>query len=675
MPLFTPIGTTPGTAAPGEGLVAEVARAQAVEATKAGLVIRTGTKNLFNTNDIANIDKHIISTAGVVSNDSLFFVTHFIEVEPSTIYTAWDGSNRPRRAVYYDTARTVIGFTDNGLSTFTTPANIKYVRFAHVTTGRASLQVEKGSSATAWSEGPSTRLDPISNVTPEATNFLSATKNLLDTSKGAQGNIVEGKYYSSTNETIGLDALLCYGRKLIKVTPGYTYTGKAGGASTGTGSMRYVAYYDINRAFVAQANPAASIVSFTVPAGVEYVRITTYLATLDNFQLEQNTVDTNREPFGYNLNSQVIVPIANLQRRAQVPVWGMERLRLWLTWLITRDTPFDIMIRGDSYVDGNYFASRLYDLLQSYGLPYGGPGFLSFNVTVTPTNTLIPSQSIYPDKFSASWAQTDWDGSNGAGFIGNSYSPGAVDIKSLTNTATVNVTVNESLSTVTLIYKKQSGGGSFQYRVNSGSWVTVSTANATTAVATEVINTSAAGSAFTITIQALATGISLGGMVGRKGGNTLTVHKCGLSGSTASKFGQTPLYQDAIAVINPKLTINLWATNEQANNINPSTMKANIQTLTNFDRNLVPLCDQVFVCPPETKYNAKDPRTYLSQDYLDRHYELALDNSGAFIGLPMIFGTFGQPLVDAAFIDVDEVHPGSRGRTTISGAIFRALTQ
>jgi lysophospholipase L1-like esterase len=633
-------------------------------ATKAGLTIRSNTKNLFTPWD--SLDKYYMTNGGGLTRDKDHFLTGYIEVEEGATYTAWDGTGRPRFATYFDANKAVIGGTSQGPATFVVPVGVKYVRLSSLIIRKKTFQFEKNSTYTTYQAGPYKRLSRDSEITPDSLNFLTKTNNLFD-----KDDIVSGFYWSN-GESQGVDATLCFNIKLIPVTAGLAYVGKAGGSTNGPGTMRFVVFYDANEQLIVTTPPGASILSFTAPAGAAFVRITTYVATVDNFQLEfnQGAADSNKEPFGHILTGPVTIPVSKLERRAQTPTWGLSRLRRWNAWKRNRDYRYDFVLLGDSYTDGNYFASRLFDLLLGDGQPYGGSGYLSFSNG----DSALISSSIYPTKFTATWTTGDWDGTNGGGPNGTSYAPAAVDIRSLTSTATVNVTVNEALDTVTLIYQKQAGGGNFQYQINAGSWVTVSTANATTIVATEVINTSALGSAFTITIQALAVGISLGGMVARKNGNVLNVHKCGATGSQASKFGKVALFQDALNVLTPKGTMLMWGTNEQANNTNPSTMKANIQAIVNYLRAIDPLCDLIFACPTATQYNAEQPRSYQTQDYSDVMFQLAQENNGAFIDFSQVFGTFNQAQVDGLLMASDRVHPGTRGRTLLAETIFNAMT-
>lgn len=125
-------------------------------------------------------------------------------------------------------------------------------------------------------------------------NFAQLTvgKNLFDKSKA-----LDGKYVSYSNGQLGDNADYT-ATDFIPVKPNTTYT---------KNDNQQLAFY-------ASANQAsyisglASSLTFTTPAGCNYVRISVRLANKNTFQLELGTSSTSYEPFGYFLKQAQLEP-------------------------------------------------------------------------------------------------------------------------------------------------------------------------------------------------------------------------------------------------------------------------------------------------------------------------------------------------------------------------------
>lgn len=119
------------------------------------------TKNMFDINSI--IKGYVIASNGAINTAGGYCYCDYIKVKPSTTYTISltnGNSSDPMRIAEYTSTKTFIDrpITDgNAPWTFTTPANCEYIRlsYQYVNSGvliNTNIQVEEGSSATAYSE-------------------------------------------------------------------------------------------------------------------------------------------------------------------------------------------------------------------------------------------------------------------------------------------------------------------------------------------------------------------------------------------------------------------------------------------------------------------------------------------------------------------------------------------
>jgi lysophospholipase L1-like esterase len=107
----------------------------------------TASKNLFNKSTIT-ADKYVDSTVGVLATNTTYNVSDYIEVLPSTAYTA----NIAYHMAFYDDKFVYISGLGNGSGarTFTTPANCKYIRCSMKKEVTDVFQVELGSTSTSY---------------------------------------------------------------------------------------------------------------------------------------------------------------------------------------------------------------------------------------------------------------------------------------------------------------------------------------------------------------------------------------------------------------------------------------------------------------------------------------------------------------------------------------------
>ena len=111
-------------------------------------------------------------------------------------------------------------------------------------------------------------------------------KNLFDKSKAISGFVgVDGTHYESDTYSAS---------NFIPVISGLDYYGEGAGLP-----MRFVTAYDENKNALGSSGVSESTFLYTVPAGVSFIRVTCNTQTINEFQLEQNSVKTSYEPFGY----------------------------------------------------------------------------------------------------------------------------------------------------------------------------------------------------------------------------------------------------------------------------------------------------------------------------------------------------------------------------------------
>lgn len=346
------------------------------------------------------------------------------------------------------------------------------------------------------------------------------------------------------------------------------------------------------------------------------------------------------------------------------PIWGIEKLRRWTSWKRQQDYRYDLVVIGDSFVQGNYFIGLLRTFLIAEGYLNGGAGYCGFSrygATISTANQAATTALV------VSYTISDW-----AFSVANNFGVEGYITSSIANTV-LTLTANEVTNNVTLIYEKHPSAGDFRYKVNAGEWITVSTASATQDIGNLIIDTSGAGSAFTIQVEALAAGVILCGAIGRNTGNVLTLHKAGISGGTASLFGVNALWSKTVELLTPKAAIIMFTTNEMNGNVTPAAFKVNVQAIITKLRTIDPMMDLILGVPTFTKYETEDPRTYSLKDYASILFQLAQENHTAFVNHALALGAFSQAVVDAAFTSTDRVHPGTRGKYLIADNFFRTL--
>jgi flagellar hook assembly protein FlgD len=347
------------------------------------------------------------------------------------------------------------------------------------------------------------------------------------------------------------------------------------------------------------------------------------------------------------------------------PIWGGERLRRWIEWNRTRDYRYDWLLLGDSYTAG-FYSEYLRKFLVSDGYPDGGAGWCSFSRFGTTIGTANGSINFEDLSFNYTPSQWDFVNTNTLGLNGHVVANAA--------NAVITITATQLVSSITLVYEKHSGAGSFRYRVNTGSWTTVSTANATQTIGSTVIDTSSLTASFTVELEALDTGIIFMGCIGRKSGNVLCLHKAGISGGNAGMMAQNQVWSDNAALTTPKGVAIMFGTNEMSGGTLPSVFRTNLENIITKIRAIEPYCDILIMSPTYTKYETENPTAFSLDAYAQVAFEVAIKYEAAFIDFAQGFGAFSQAAIDAGFMNTDRLHPGKpRGAKYMAELILKLL--
>jgi hypothetical protein len=255
---------------------------------------------------------------------------------------------------------------------------------------------------------------------------------------------------------------------------------------------------------------------------------------------------------------------------------------------------------GDSWVQRMDLTTPLRTYIQT-ALGDGGRGWTSFWLTFVKGST-------YYDGLSATAGATQRTGTwtdrvRVAGATGLDIS----DITTSDVTATIKLTYTYAFTSATLLTLQQSGGGSFQYRVNGGAWSsTISTAGTSDVIATSI--TGITGGTPLIEIQIISAGtagVTFHGLIPAKAGNYGVLHRIGIESSTVAHWTQVDatLWQTGVAKLNLNLALILLGTNDKTGNVTPQLYASQLATLVGRIRAALPFCDIVIVSPSDVLDN------------------------------------------------------------------------
>jgi hypothetical protein len=345
---------------------------------------------------------------------------------------------------------------------------------------------------------------------------------------------------------------------------------------------------------------------------------------------------------------------------------NFSQLTAWKAYRANPSSRYDMLLIGDSYTQGNFYSWRLRGKLLSDGFLDGGPGYDSFG-RWDPVGMYSIDGSMDPAELTFTYDPLLWDTSPG------DYFGPCGNVTNNAPNATITVSARVLLNSFTIIFQRHPNAGNFRYRINGGNWTTVSAANATADIGNVLINVTDAGDNIDLDIEPLQAGQVFCGVLARRDGDVLNLHKVGSSGTTADFFAHNLLWEKSIELLTPKGAIIMFGTNEMDANVEPAQMRMNIQHIIDQLRQAQPNCDIIIMCPPETLYENEDPRKYKIANYADMLFRLALKNHAAFIDLAKVFGPFSQASINSDLMSTDRKHPGDVGSELIAQTIFNGL--
>lgn len=322
--------------------------------------IKIGSTNLFNKSTIT-IDKYVSPDNGNLGTLSGFFVSDFIPVDPSTQYII----NVARHYAIYDQNKTYIsGATPASPYTnvaFTTPANAAYIRFSsnYSVSAVDSARVNKGNTVLPYDEyylsadeiKPKLKSKQVKNehiddntIAKEKLSFI-VPEAVPGKNKFNVATITAGKYVNWLSGSIDTNASYD-ASDYIAVKASTTYTRKVNS---------HIAFYDANKVYISGLQ--VSGLTFTTPANAAYIRVSVPTGTGATEQIEEGSVSTTLESFGYRLPGLLSNPNSETEVKINLPkkIYGLvgQELNIYFDNIVNvKDINYDFDVVssvGDQY--------------------------------------------------------------------------------------------------------------------------------------------------------------------------------------------------------------------------------------------------------------------------------------------------------------------------------------
>lgn len=307
-----------------------------------------------------------------------------------------------------------------------------------------------------------------------------------------------------------------------------------------------------------------------------------------------------------------------------------------------------IILIGDSWMDLDDIPARFRTSLQTeYG--DGGIGYWTFCNTLGNQDARVTSVSR-----TGTWTETSNTGHG-------------IEASHVTATAAASLSFTGTFDSITIHYRQVSGGGSFRYRVDAGSWTTVDT-NGATAYGTSTIN-GLAGASHAVNVEWVSGTVVVFGAYMTSGSTGIVVNRCGHTGMTTVDLAAVngANWTAAAASFDPDLAIITLGTNDQSINVTPATYTSNMATIIS---RLPASCDVVIAMPADTirKWLASGATTYSIYDYAEAMY--AAGGWDAFHN-PDDFGSYGYSLNMSWWLD--SLHLNATGSNRFADLIIAAF--
>jgi hypothetical protein len=207
--------------------------------------------------------------------------------------------------------------------------------------------------------------------------------------------------------------------------------------------------------------------------------------------------------------------------------------------------------------------------------------------------------------------------------------------------------------------------GTFRYRVDGGTWVTV---DASTLARYQTLDVVVSDAVHLLEFEFLTGNcIFLGVDMQRTDG--VRVHKLGNRGLRASDVNavDADLWKAAVTALNMDVFTCLLGTNERSTSLLPATFKTNMQGIYSLVKDVNPYVDYAFIAPSNNRNSA----TYEMQEYSNELKDLASTLGEPFISLIPLFGSTEKLIAKGFFFD--SVHPTIDGGKAIQEYICNKL--
>lgn len=344
-------------------------------------------------------------------------------------------------------------------------------------------------------------------------------------------------------------------------------------------------------------------------------------------------------------------------------VYGRHYLRDWFS-RISKIRQADgtsqavIACIGDSWTHTTRFHTPVRTALQAAygnaGAGYGHAGSLT-HVAGVMANGITRSEV-------GTWIYTDeYDGANARGVaLGHATSVDVATPASLAWTADVHAFV--------LHYLKIPTGGSFRYRVDSGSWTAVDTANATEVFASVTVS-GLDGNSHALTcemVTAGTAGVTLLGCDCQKTGNGVRIHDIANNGSSVADWVavDSTIWKAGLTALAPNLVVIMLGINDSLAAVAVSTYGANLSTLIDRVRSACPVCDILVIAPG-------DHSAGTMQAYATEARRIAYMKNCACIDLLLHLGTYTE--ANGRGLYSDTAHLNALGGQQIADVVVRQL--
>lgn len=327
-------------------------------------------------------------------------------------------------------------------------------------------------------------------------------------------------------------------------------------------------------------------------------------------------------------------------------------------------TRASVVMLGDSWIGQNMITSPVRERLQrQFG--NAGFGFVSFNTSAVVAGN--GAQYHYTLSVPVDWS---------VGVSSATPGPDTSAVVSATAGSTITL-VAKDVTQLRLMFQRQAGGGVFSWSVDGGVPVEVDTSTGPAGPDLVAIPGLAAGQ-HTLLATVVSGAVTLCGAILDKGASGVQVHRVGLSGSNTGVWTRADAtkWAAAIALLNPSVITITLGVNDSGSTINATAAAANISTLVDRIRAVLPLTDIVLV-PQADVADATGAPNYPTGDtiaaYAAAYEALAITRGLGFVPVTANFGTAVESVALGLYQAGDYRHPTPLGGRIIADLVIDHL--